>query len=153
MYQFKEQLSKGEASEHKLDTIFATDYDITPVGMDLQRKGIDRIFNRKDNGAIYKVEYKTDWTAQRTHNVFIETISVDKNRKPGWAHSSQADVLIYYIPGDELIYIICFSSLRAKLHIWKNFPEKKIPNNGYNTIGLLVPLSEFEKIAQQVISI
>ena len=153
MYGFKEQLTKGEQSEADLDAFFAQWYDIQPVGMDMQRQGVDRIFTRKDNGWIYKVEYKTDWTASKTGNAFVETVSVDTANKSGWAHSSQADYLIYHVPGDELIYVIQLNKLRSCLHRWKNNPILKIPNNGYNTIGLLVPLCEFERIATQVISL
>jgi hypothetical protein len=153
MYAFKEQLAKGEKSENKLDRFFAEWYDIKLVGMTEQRQGIDRIFTKKATGEILKIEYKTDWTARKTHNAFVETISVDTTNKPGWAHSSQADYLIYYIPGDELIYIITFVSLRMRLPVWKKFPVRSIPNRGYNTIGLLVPLCEFERIALEVISL
>lgn len=153
MYAFKEQLTKGEASEKKLDAIFSKDYIIMPVSMDMQRQGIDRLFTRREGGDTLKIEYKTDWTAGRTHNAFVETVSVDIANKPGWAHSSQADYLIYYVPGDELIYIIRFKDLRSILKQWSNYPTRKIPNKGYNTVGLLVPLREFECIAREVISV
>lgn len=153
MYNFNKQLAKGEDSEAKLDTIFALDYIIERVNRDLQRKGIDRIFTRKRTGAVLKIEYKTDWTAAKTGNAFVETVSVDRENKPGWAYSSQADRLIYYIPGDELIYIIAFAILRAQLAAWKKYKTRSIPNDGYNTIGILVPLREFEHIAEQVLPI
>lgn len=153
MYGFKEQLTKGQQSEAELDRFFSQWYAITPVSMELQRQGIDRIFTRKDNGHIFNIEYKTDWTAGKTHNAFVETVSVDATNKPGWAHSSRADYLIYYVPGDDLVYVIAFANLRARLHCWQEYPIRSIPNNGYNTIGLLVPLCEFERIATQVISL
>lgn len=153
MYTFDTQLSKGQASEQELDKFFSEWYDIAPVNMDTQRQGIDRIFTRKDNGRVSKVEYKTDWTASKTHNAFVETVSVDTTNKPGWAHSSQADYLIYYVPGDDLIYIIAFTRLRSNLSRWRTYPTKRIPNKGYNTTGILVPLREFERIAIQVISL
>ncbi len=152
MYAFKEQLTKGEKSENKLDGFFSQWYDIHPVDMDKQRQGIDRIFTNKETGVVSKIEYKTDWTAGKTHNAFVETVSVDTANKPGWAHSSKADYLFYYVPGDELIYIIKFAALRGRMHQWKGLPTRQIPNNGYKTIGILVPLAEFEKIAIEVIS-
>jgi hypothetical protein len=153
MYDFNEQLTKGEGAERTLDTLFAQWYAIQPVDREQQRRGIDRIFTRKDNGCIFRIEYKTDWTASKTGNGFVETVSVDTANKSGWAHSSQADYLIYYVPGDALVYIIAFANLRARLHCWHGFPLKRIPNQGYNTLGLLVPLDEFERIATQVISL
>lgn len=152
-YDFKEQLTAGEKSEKFLDGIFSKDYSVVPVGMDEQRQGIDRIFTRAD-GTTFAIEYKTDWTASRTGNAFVETVSVDTANKPGWAYSSQARYLIYYVPGDSLIYVIEFGRLRVHLQRWVNqYPQRAIPNKGYRTRGLLVPLAEFEKIAKQVISI
>lgn len=153
MYGFKEQLTKGQQSEAELDSFFAQWYTIEPVTMEQQRQGIDRVFTRKDNGHVFDIEYKTDWTASKTGNAFVETVSVDTANKPGWAHSSQADYLIYYVPGDDLVYVIAFANLRARLHCWQNLPLRTIPNRGYNTIGRLVPLREFERIATQVISL
>jgi hypothetical protein len=152
MYLFAEQLAKGEQSECELDTLFAKWYDIIPATMDQQRQGIDRIFTRKDNGQVHKIEYKTDWTAGRTHNAFVETVSVSTTNKPGWVHSSQADYLIYFVPDDCLIYIIAFAKLRARLPFWKKFKTASAENDGYSSTGILVPLGEFERIAKQVIS-
>lgn len=151
MYAFQEQLAKGEESEDELDQLFGKWYCIQAATMEQQRAGIDRIFTRKDNGHVSKIEYKTDWTAGRTHNAFVETVSVDTNNKPGWAHSSQADYLIYFVPGDCLIYIIAFANLRKRLPYWQKFPTRTIENKGYKTLGILVPLAEFERIATQVI--
>jgi hypothetical protein len=36
---------------------------------------------------------------------------------------------------------------------WRAYPSKTIPNRGYNTVGILVPLDELEKIAAEVISL
>jgi len=152
-YSFKEQLTAGEKSEQYLDRFFSQWYSITPVGMAEQRQGIDRIFTRAD-GTTFPIEYKTDWTAGKTGNAFVETVSVDTANKPGWAYSSKARYLIYYVPGDSLIYVIEFSRLRSHLQRWaKQYQTRAIPNQGYRTKGLLVPLMEFEKIAKQVISI
>jgi hypothetical protein len=139
--------------ESFLDTFFSTWYEIQKVDREQQRQGIDRIFARKDNGAIHRIEYKADTKASQTGNAFVETISVDTANKPGWAHSSQADFLIYYLPVDMLIYVIAFKDLRKCLPAWQSFKSRKIPNRGYYTVGLLVPLDEFEKIATEVISI
>ena len=42
--------------------------------------------------------------------------------------------------------------LRAKLPAWeRRYQQRSVPNDGYNTIGLIVPLAEFEQIAYLVI--
>lgn len=153
MYKFGKQLAKGEHSEAILDSVFNRDYAIARVNMDMQRKGIDRIFTHRRTRAVLNVEYKTDWTASRTHNAFVETVSVDTQNKPGWAVTSQADILIYYVPGDEIVYVIRLGVLRGKLDDWRKFPTRRIPNDGYHTVGLLVPLAEFERIAVEVLSL
>jgi len=47
---------------------------------------------------------------------------------------------------------MAFTALRVRMHCWHGLPTRQIPNNGYRTIGILVPLAEFEKIAIEVIS-
>lgn len=138
--------------EKELDEFFSQWYNIQPVDREMQRQGIDRIFTRHDNDHVFKVEYKTDWKATKTQNAFVELISVDSIGKPGWAYSSQADYLLYYLPEDILVYVIAFGNLRNCLPAWVDkYPERTIRNAGYNTVGVLTPLCEFERIATQVI--
>lgn len=152
-YDFDAKLRQGERFEAELDAIFSRDYDIRKATMHEQRQGIDRIFTRKDDGAVCRVEYKSDLTASKTGNAFVETVSVDMTGKPGWAYTSQADYLVYYLPKDGTLYVITFDVLRRRLPAWKRFPSRQIPNRGYKTVGLLVPLAEFERIATEVISV
>lgn len=152
-YAFKTQLSKGEAAEAELCAHFEEWFTIKRVSMAEQRAGIDRIFHPKDGGPTLKVEIKTDWTASKTGNAFIETVSVDTTGKKGWAYTSQADVLLYYLPDDMLIYWIAFTTLRKHLQRWSKYKTRKIPNRGYFTIGLLVPLAEFEEHSEHVINL
>lgn len=154
MYDFKQQLARGQTHEHFLDTFFNEWFVICEATRDQQRQGIDRIFTDNNTAAVHTVEYKADTTASRTGNAFVETISVDTANKPGWAYSSQADWLFYYLPQDGLIYFWKFFALRRHLPRWaKQFPTRAIPNNGYKTHGLLVPLDEFERYATKVVNI
>ena len=154
-YQMMTQLSKGEEAEAHLDALFAADWEITAVSRDQQRQGIDRVFVSRKSGRQHTVEYKSDWTAGRTENVFIETVSVDTEDKPGWAYASQADWLFYYIPGKSLLCVIDFATLREQLPHWVDEcpPAPPIPNQGYNTLGILVPLGEFQKCCKRVIEL
>lgn len=153
-YQFQPQLAQGEAGERKLDEHFAQWFTIRLATMEEQRQGIDRIFTRHTDGDTFKVEYKTDSRAAETGNAFVETISVDTAHKLGWAHTSQSDVLLYYVPGTEVVYIITMRRLQKCLTRWaETYPTRRTPNQGYHTHGLLVPLDEFERIAQRVDSL
>jgi hypothetical protein len=153
-YNFDAQKARGDAGESFLDQVFATDYEVHPATRQEQRQGIDRIFTHRGTGRRLAIEYKTDYKAARTGNAFVETISVDTAGKAGWAYSSEADYLIYYIPGDELIYVIALEVLRRELPRWvQAYPLRAAQNEGYATHGVLVPLDEFEAHAEAVLSI
>lgn len=153
-YTFTTQLADGAAGEERLDQYFAKWFAIRPATMDEQRAGIDRHFTRRRDDVQFTVEYKTDHTAGRTGNAFVETISVDTQGKAGWAITSKAQLLIYYVPTSGAVYVIEFRRLRSALRTWQQrYPQRAIPNNGYETHGYLVPLMEFEKIAIQVLPI
>ena len=156
VYSFEEQKADGEAGERALDAHFSRWFHIESANVWQQRRGVDRIFHDLRDERSWLVEYKTDHTASRTGNAFVETVSVRTRtrRKPGWAASSVADWLVYYLPEDGLAYLIRMWDLRQSLRRWAAlYPSRSIPNDGYHTQGLLVPLHEFEELAQQVISL
>ena len=152
-YNFDRQKARGDAGEAFLDRWFADTYTIQPATREEQRRGIDRIFLHRQTGERLAVEYKTDYKAARTGNAFVETVSVDTADKAGWAYSSEADYLIYYVPGDDLIYVLTLETIRRELPRWvQEYPPRATKNEGYATHGVLVPLDEFEKYAEAVIS-
>jgi len=76
---------------------------------------------------------------------------VDTVGKPGWAYTSQARFLLYYIPKPDTIYIIPMARLRVLVDAWRQrYPERRINNGTYHTVGTLVPLDEIERIAVAV---
>jgi len=149
MYDFDRQLTQGEQGEAFLDSFFAgRGYTIVPVSRDDQRTGIDRIFT-DPAGHEFRIEYKTDFTAVKTGNAFIETISVDSAGKMGWSLTSTCDYLVYYVPG-QVIYMLAQRSLRWALTAWmREYPTRTAKNNGYSTHGLLVPLEKIAEFAEQ----
>ena len=145
MYEFNVMLKLGEKHEADLDVYFSKWYRIERVNMELQRLGVDRLFNRPD-GTRISVEYKADDTAARTGNAFIETVSVDNQNKPGWALSSIAQVLIYYIPPLQDIYIIRMLDLKMDIEkLVSNHEVKQIPNGGYMTEGIPVSIDNLQR--------
>lgn len=153
-YQFATQLQQGQTYEAALDARFADRYIIQPATPAQQRQGIDRVYRpRSEPHQVLYVEYKADRTAVRTGNAFVETVSVDTANKQGWAYTSQADWLMYLVPGEaEVLYIIRMADLRRQLPRWqRQYESRRVPNDGYHTVGLLVPLDEFERIAYAVI--
>lgn len=151
-YQFDAQHADGLAGEAFLDALFSRWYRIRPATAAQQRRGIDRWFRTATRRLA--VEYKTDHTAARTGNAFVETVSVDTTHKPGWIYTSQADYLVYYIPPDGLVYVLRFAVLRRELARWVAlYPVRRIPNEGYHTHGLLVALWEFEAHSEAILSV
>ncbi len=156
MYEMQAQLSRGEAAERQLDAHFADRFAIQTASHEQQRLGIDRIFAKRpatnNSGRIYTIEYKTDWTAGHTGNAFIETVSVDSMSIPGWAYTSQAEWLVYWVPPRAQLYLIRMHTLRRHLDDWieQHGPAKFIPNDGYYTCGVPVPLDEFEQRCEKI---
>lgn len=147
-YQFDAKLAEGQEYERKIDTVFAKWFQILPATPQQQRQGIDRMFWHVKDEKRYAVEYKADSVAGKTGNAFVETISVDTTNKPGWAVSSEADMLVYMITEPETIYAIPMARIRRELPRWQEqYVTKTAQNDGYKTHGVLVPLAELEKIA------
>lgn len=146
-------MPKKPGATQFLDRWFAAKHEIRPATRQEQRRGIDRIFTHHQTGKRLAVEYKTDYRASETGNAFVETISVDTAGKAGWAYSSQANYLMYYIPGDGLIYVLALETLRQQLPRWlEKYPLRAAQNERYATHGVLVPLHKFEEHAEAVIS-
>lgn len=150
-YDFNKQLSQGIIGENFLDSVFSPCYQILPASYQQQRQGIDRVFVNLDEDIHYLIEYKTDKRAVYTGNCFVETTSVDTANKLGWAYTSQADRLIYFLPQSSKVYLINLSELRSRLPVWKQHcPTRVIPNRNYNTCGLLVPLPAIEQCCEGI---
>jgi hypothetical protein len=151
-YQFATQLAQGEDYEAQIDAFFrAKGAQISAVDRNTQRRGIDRVWYDPTDDRTWTVEYKADTLAGKTGNAFIETVSVDTERRPGWAYSSQASLLVYKVVDPQAIYVISMARLRRNMARWAAaYPTRQAANDGYNTHGLLVPLHELERIAAAV---
>ena len=149
-YDFFKQYEIGTQHERTLDNFLQQYFRIESASRQEQRQGIDRWLFAPDGSRIV-VEYKADMTAGRTGNTFIETISVDVRDIQGWAYASEADALAYYVPSRNTVWLICFMELRQYLAEWhQRYPVRQIPNKGYCTEGLLVPLLLLGNIALEV---
>lgn len=152
VHNFKDSLEYGEGVELILDGFFEPWFDITPVTPDQQRLGVDRIFTKLSTGERFSVEYKADRQAHETRNVYIETVSVrkeGKDEKLGWAYTSTAQRLLYFIPGSGIVYILDMIAIRDKLPAWtKKYRTVEADNGDYVGEGILVPVAELDKLAR-----
>jgi len=146
VHYFSQSLEDSVTHEMALDAYFSgRGITVTPVDHDGQLSGKDRNFATPDN-LTYTVEYKADSRASDTRNAFIETVSVDEQNIPGWAYTSTADVLVYYIPPDNIAYVLRMQSVKAMVPVWtETYPLQSVANvsqrgESYHTIGLLVPI-------------
>ena len=156
-YDFNEQLNMGHKYEVILDEAISGSFGVQKVervGMEEERRGIDRYFSMSD-GRRLAIQYKADKTAGRTGNAFIETISVDNDKKEeaaGWAFTCEADYIFYFIIDEREIYVVRPQRIRRKLPFWlRRFEQRAIPNGDYKTIGVLVPLQELKAISETVL--
>lgn len=143
-FQFDAQLRDGERGERILDRRFARWYEIQPVADFLQRAGIDRLWKCRDTGREFWVEYKTDRRAAETGRIFVETVSVTTAGKLGWAYTSKAQLLVTYIPDQKVALVTQMTTIKRLLPEWlREYPQAPARNEGYETIGLLVPIEDF----------
>lgn len=147
-HNFEERLGVGEKYEKDLDAFFEPFFEVQPVQMNMQKLGVDRIFTHRKNGQRYSIEYKTDIRCKDTGNLYIETISVDKDNKLGWAYTSTAQRIIFHIPGDKVIFVDTLN-LRDIMPKWVDkYPQAEAKNELYSGFGILVPVMVVAKIAK-----
>ncbi len=143
IYDFDNKLKEGEGYEVLLDAYFEDKgYDVSPVTMGEQKRGIDRYWTCGD-GIRWSVEYKADSTAGETGNMFLETVSVDTESSPGWVLKSTAQLLVYYIPPSRRGYVMEMAPLKRLLRSRREDCEvQKVQNRHYRTHGIVVPIEE-----------
>jgi hypothetical protein len=151
-YSLPKQLANGEKHEKELDEYYNQWFEIAQVSRNAQRLGIDRVWTGRNMGYKYTVEYKADTAADRTGNIFIETMSVDTQNIMGWAYTSCAQRMVFYIPPLGKAYHITTMTLKYLVQEWVKVygPPILIPNKGYNTMGVPVPIGEFARYCFQV---
>ncbi len=151
-YDFPTQYKVGKAGELVIDHwLQALGYRIDDVSElpEYQKAGIDRLLTRPD-GSMVKAEYKTDVKAKQTGNLFFEIVSVDNRNIVGWGLTSQADLWIFFIPGQEILVIEPGKFRWLVLEQLAILQKKVVQNRGYCTIGLPVPLAKVREIARYV---
>ena len=97
-----------------------------------------------DPDGQYLIDYKCDEAWRRTRNVFIETVSNARTGRRGWALTSEAEWLLYFLTPDRVL-VLTFTAVRRHLPTWQaRFRLRAAVNDGYDTLGLCVPVSVVE---------
>lgn len=153
VYRFDEQFALGQVAEefikHELETRFKVAVSEAPRS--LQSLGIDFILQQ--NNKRYSAELKTDFRAHQTGNAFVETISVqdpetDEVKAYGWYYTSVAQVLLYYVPGINILFLV--DMYKFKTLSLDNYITKVIRNKTYVGRGKVIPLAELAQYAVQL---
>lgn len=154
MHTFNNSKKIGDAGEARLDQFFKDKFQIEDVDMSQQKLGWDRVFTHLESGARASVEYKTDTQSHKTGNIFIEIWSNKEASKRGWAYTTTAQWLYYYVLGDGEVYIVDVVKLKLYLKNWeKQFIIKGAKNPNYSSEGMLVPVEIFKSICYEVIKL
>lgn len=151
VHTFDKSYEAAKLYEDELDKYFGQAYELQKATRLEERRGIDRLFRHRASGVCYSVEYKTDHKAHETGNVFVETMSVDTADKLGWAFTSTAQVLVYFVPQHETALRADMLTIKRKLCEWNIYPEAPAWNKSrsgelYRTLGRLVPLEVFRAV-------
>lgn len=154
VHNFAASKARGEEVEALLDAYLEPRYIIRKATDAEQRRGIDRWLTDRETGETFSIDYKADSLASRTGNAFIETVSVDSAGKGGWALTSQAEFIFYYLPQRRALYILSMAEISRALPQWADlYRQVHAQNNGYQSYGVLVPLKEIERIAEDVVEV
>lgn len=155
VHEFKSSLHNGRVVEDTLDRELEESWQVLRVSRsDERRRGIDRRITWKDSsdwGAVrYTLEIKADFKTIETNNVFFEVESSQVDGSPGWCLKSEAQILAY------VTVFCCDGQLSEASDVfWLNmkdvkdyvrakrrrYPVGMAVNEGYETRGILVPLS------------
>lgn len=157
IYNFQTQLAIGKEAESQLDLYFSQFFVIEQVNLSIEKEqGYDRIFIPKNpNKPKLQVEYKADFKSLQTGNAYIEyLVYSDTYEKLGWALHTQADIVVYALMRDNLLasmYNISVEKMKGAFEYWSSrFRHTECRNPTWKSKGLLVPLSELERVCLTV---
>lgn len=116
---------------------------------DFQALGIDAqwIYEIPRTGILYSTffDVKTDFKVHKTGNLFIETVSTDKNK--GCLLTTKAEEFMYYDPILGKLYRVPIAPLREWYDKYGSSYEKvSIKNKTYSSEGFLMKVSKLQDL-------
>lgn len=150
VHTFDAKLTQGQKAEQWLDRLFAKYWTIAQASRTDERRGIDRWFS--DETTSWSIQYKADAEAGKTGNAFIEIGSVGPGfHQNGWAFTTEANVIVYLIPGPRFWLLDPLSVRSATLDWMRDYSIRPAFNNGYATLGVCVPLVVLDDVRSAVV--
>lgn len=154
-FDFDEQLQIGGRLERRIARSVSNEECVLPVPRRLQHRPfhMDQIWiSREWPHRVRTVEITGDWRAAETGNALIEVHSVDVEGRPGKYWETWANLAVHALPSEGYGYVVKVDAIQSHMTAWSHdYREVKIPNDGYHTVGLPVPLSEIESISLRTI--
>lgn len=147
VYDFTTQLRLGEKGEAVIDSVLGRHGVLQTVTMDEQRQGIDRIM-LLTGGRTLALEYKTDYRAGATGNIFIE---LKVGTGLGWLYKTRSDRVVWYLPHLGEVWVVKTARLFDNLEFWQDtLPVRYVQNPTYQASGIAVPLAHIKALASMV---
>lgn len=156
---FTADLHDGQQAEDLLDDVFTGRFDLQPG----KAPQIDRSFStRAEPHFKVSVEYKTDFRAVQTGNVFMEICdnhtercdALDAHSSPAWALRPHPDIELFFIwlHGRGQLIVINAEVLKSQTPLWlRDFDPRLIRSTDdgreWSTQGLPVPIEVVEEHA------
>ncbi|MCA3011873.1 MAG: hypothetical protein INH41_05665 [Myxococcaceae bacterium] len=112
-----------------------------------QHRGIDLLWDRRDQSEVLGVEVKGDRQGRRRGNYFFELISNAEKDAPGCFLYSTADLLLYVFLDVREVHCLSLEALRGWfLPRAREYPLKSTKTRTgahlYTTVGAIVPLRD-----------
>lgn len=107
-------------------------------------KDIDFIITSPTTGSVKTFEVKYDFRINKTGNLYLEIANIHSKGGKGWYEFCQADYLAYGDAANGTFYIVPLLELRERVN--KLHPRQV--NCGFDSVGLLVSLSDISGITQ-----
>ena len=149
-FDFHEKRREGDKGEWLMNTYHTLWFDIVESGNDGRERGYDSIFTRFSDSTPFLVETKVCNRAHETGNLIVETMSKVEFDKLGWAITSEAEILLWYIWfWDEVIYFR-MPDIKKRVNQWKErYGELALMKNkqGWTTRAIMVPLTVMRPLA------
>lgn len=131
------------------DWLRVSGYRVTDATPEDEWRGVD-VWTVDDTGERVGIDFKCDERWRTTGNVFVELESNHQTGRLGCVLTSDARWLLYFLTPDRVL--VCLTTrLRDAIPAWKTqYPQRPARNQGYDTMGLLVPVAAVERCAESV---